>query len=189
VAREVADALHAELDVCLVRKLGVPGQPEVALGALAEGGVRVLDRSLVEACGLNVEDLEEMVRAAQTELDRRHRLYRGGRPAATVRDRIVIIVDDGLATGSTMLAALRALRARGAAKLVVAVPVGPLSTCRALEAEADEVICLTLPEPFYSVGAWYHDFTQVDDPQVQADLSAARPRVHAPPLSRSPEPS
>jgi putative phosphoribosyl transferase len=176
VARAVADALGAELDACLVRKLGVPWQPELALGALAEGDVRVLDERLMEQCGLTVTDLEPMVEEARAELERRSRLYRGPRPGAEVRGRVVIVVDDGLATGSTMLAAVRALRTKGARRIVVAVPVGPPSTCDRLAEEADEVVCLEMREPFFSVGAWYDDFTQIGDLQVQEALSASPAR-------------
>jgi putative phosphoribosyl transferase len=173
LARIVADALHAELDVCLVRKLGVPWQPELALGALAEGGIRVLDSALVRECELEPADIERLVRAAQEEIERRSRLYRGARPAADVKGRIVIVVDDGLATGSTMSAAIRALRSRGAERVIVAIPVAPTSTCHALRREADEVVCLETHEPFYSVGTWYEDFRQVEDQEVQQALASA----------------
>jgi putative phosphoribosyl transferase len=177
VAHAVADALDADLDVCLVRKLSVPWQPELALGALAEGGVRVLDQALVKECRLGPRDIEPMTEQAQAEIDRRGRLYRGSRAPANVRGRRVIVVDDGLATGSTMIAAVRALRARGAERIVVAVPVGPHQACDALRAEGCEVVCLESPEPFYAVGAWYADFTQVDDNQVQRELAAAAARI------------
>jgi putative phosphoribosyl transferase len=173
VAREIAEQLGAELDVCLVRKLGVPWQPELALGAVAEGGVRLLDSGLVKQCRLRPEQIEHMTANAEQEIERRRALYRGERPAAEVRGRTVIVVDDGLATGSTMLAAVRALRARGAGKIVVAVPVAPPSTCKALRAAADEVVCLETPEPFDSVGSWYEDFTQVEEKTVREALEAS----------------
>lgn len=176
LARIVADALNAELDVCLVRKLGVPWQPELALGALAEGGIRVLDSELIRECGLEQTDIERLAAAAQAEIDKRGKLYRGSRPPARIDGRLVIVVDDGLATGSTMFAAVRALRARGAGHIVVAIPVAPRSTVRDLRREADEVVCLETHEPFYSVGSWYEDFAQVDDRTVQEALAASAPR-------------
>ena len=176
VASEVSAALGTELDVCLVRKLGVPWQPELAFGAIAEGGVRVIDAATVRECGLKASEIEAMVEKAQAEIERRSQLFRGSRKASAVRGRTVLLVDDGIATGSTMLAAVRALRASGAKKIVVAVPVGPRSTCKELEAEADQVVCLETPEPFYAVGSWYEDFTQVEDQEVQQILAAALPR-------------
>ncbi len=175
LARIVADYLNAEMDVCLVRKLGVPWQPELALGALAEGDVRVLDSALIQECNLDPEDIGRLARSAQIEIDRRAKLYRGSRLPARVAGRLVIIVDDGLATGSTMIAAVRALRARGADRIVVAVPVAPPSTVRALENEVDDVICLETHEPFYSVGSWYENFAQVEDQEVQQALASSVP--------------
>jgi putative phosphoribosyl transferase len=174
VAREVAEALGAELDVCLVRKLGVPWQPELALGAVAEGGVRVLDAALIQECDIGAAKLEFMIEEQETEIERRSKLFRGSRDAAQVSGRVVILVDDGLATGSTMLAAIRALHASGAKKIVAAVPVGPRSACAMIRKEVNKLVCLETPEPFYSVGNWYEDFTQVEDLQVQQDLDAAR---------------
>ncbi len=174
VAREVAEALDAELDVCLVRKLGVPWQPELALGAVAEGGVRILDTALIQESGIREAKVESMIKEQEAEIERRSKLFRGSRPPASISGRFVILVDDGLATGSTMLAAIRALRAAGAKQIVVAVPVGPKSTCAAIRKEADRLVCTETPEPFYSVGSWYEDFTQVEDLQVQVDLEATR---------------
>jgi predicted phosphoribosyltransferase len=176
IARIVADALHAELDVCLVRKLGVPWQPELALGALAEGDVRVLDDALIRECDIDAAAIDRLVQAARVEIERRSALYRGSRPPAKVEGRLVIVVDDGLATGSTMFAAVRALRARGAGHIVVAIPVAPPSTVRALEREADDVVCLETHEPFYSVGTWYESFNQVDDKTVQEALVTSVPK-------------
>lgn len=180
VAREIADQLGVELDVCLVRKLGVPWQPELAFGAVAEGGIRVLDAELVKRCRLRPEEIERMSERAEQEIERQRPLYRGARPAAEVKGRTVIVVDDGLATGSTMLAAVRALRAKGAARVVVAAPVAPPSTCEALRAVADEVVCLETPEPFVSVGSWYEDFRQVEDEEVRTALEAAAGRPAKP---------
>lgn len=177
LARIVADFLGAPLDVFLVRKLGVPWQPELGFGAIAETPgteppVRVIDDALVRECELTPEVVEEIAAREQHEIDRRSRLYRGKRSLADIHGREVIIVDDGLATGSTMLAAVRALRKQGAARIIVAVPVGPKATCDAIRQEADEVVCLSSPEPFDSVGTWYEDFTQVSDRQVQQTLSS-----------------
>jgi predicted phosphoribosyltransferase len=178
LARIVADFLGAPLDVFLVRKLGVPWQPELGFGAIAETPgtelpVKVIDTLLVRECELSPQVVEEIAAREQHEIDRRSRLYRGKRSLADIHGREVIIVDDGLATGSTMLAAVRALRKQGAARIIVAVPVGPKATCDAMRQEADEVVCLSSPEPFDSVGTWYEDFTQVSDRQVQQTLSSA----------------
>jgi len=181
VARIVADFLDAPMDVFLVRKLGVPWQPELGFGAIAEG-VRVIDAGLVRECELTPEVIEEIAAREQREIGRRSRLYRGTRSLIDIHGREVIIVDDGLATGSTMLAAVRALRHQGAKRIVVAVPVGPPSTCNALRREADEVVCLSSPEPFDSVGSWYDDFTQVTDREVQDALKVCQ----APAVKRNP---
>lgn len=172
VARIVAGFLGAPLDVFLVRKLGVPWQPELGFGAIAEG-VRVIDAGLIRECELTPETIEEIAAREQREIERRSRLYRGTRTLVDIHGREVIIVDDGLATGSTMLAAVRALRQQNAHRIVVAVPVGPRDTCDALSREADDVVCLSSPEPFQSVGTWYEDFTQVTDREVQQALASA----------------
>ena len=177
VARIVADFLGAPLDVFIVRKLGVPWQPELGFGAIAETPgsdppVRVLDSGLVKECELSPEMIEEIAAREQGEIDRRSHVYRGDHTLIEVKGREVIIVDDGLATGSTMLAAVRALRQQKAKRIVVAVPVGPPGTCAALGREADEVVCLSSPEPFFSVGSWYEDFTQVTDREVQKALAS-----------------
>jgi putative phosphoribosyl transferase len=176
VARIVADFLGAPMDVFLVRKLGVPWQPELGFGAIAETPgtdppVRVIDQGLVEECALTPKDIEEIAAREQREIDRRSRLYRGTGSLVDIHGKEVIIVDDGLATGSTMLAAVRALRHQGAKRIVVAVPVGPHDTCDAMRREADEVVCLSSPVRFEAVGAWYEDFTQVSDREVQDALS------------------
>ena len=170
VARIVADFLGAPMDVFLVRKLGIPWQPELGFGAIAET-VRVIDQALVRECELSPAVIEEIAEREQREIKRRSRLYRGTRSLVDIHGKEVIIVDDGLATGSTMLAAVRALRQQNAKHIVVAVPVGPRDTCDALRREADQVVCLSSPEPFYSVGTWYEDFTQVTDSKVQHTLS------------------
>jgi len=170
VAFEVAQRLGAPLDVFVVRKLGVPGFEELAAGAIASGGVRVLNQDVVRALP-NAEEAIESVTARETaELERREEKYRDGRPAPELRDRIVILVDDGLATGATMRAAVEALRRSGAAKIVVAVPVGPPDTCHELEEQADETICLSMPEFFQAVGQYYEDFSQTSDEDVREIL-------------------
>lgn len=167
VAYEVARALDAPLDVFVVRKLGAPQQEELAMGAIASGGVRVLNRDVVDALGIPDAVIEEVTQTQQQELQRREELYRGHRPLLPVQGRIVILVDDGLATGSTMRAAVHALRNMHPARIVVAVPTGAASTCRDLQREADEVICLATPEPFYAVGLWYENFDQTSDQDVR----------------------
>jgi predicted phosphoribosyltransferase len=173
VAFEVASALHAPLDVFLVRKLGVPGHEELAMGAIASGGVRVLNEDVVRALRIPGDVLEAVAEAEQAELERRERIYRGDRPPPDVRGRTVILVDDGLATGSTMRAAVAALRRQGPARIVVAVPVGAPETCAEFEREADEVVCARTPEPFYAVGLWYGDFSQTTDEEVHELLERA----------------
>lgn len=171
VARAVADALHAPLDVLLVRKLGVPWQPELAFGAIAEGDSRVVNESFVQSCGLRPEQVDQVIAEEQAELARRSGAFRGDRAPADVKNRTILVVDDGLATGSTMQAAVRALRRRGAGQIIVAVPVGPPSTCALIRAEADEVVCLEQPEPFDAVGVWYVDFHQMTDEEVRSILA------------------
>ncbi|HYY68584.1 MAG TPA: phosphoribosyltransferase [Terriglobales bacterium] len=173
VGYEVARELHAPLDVFVVRKLGAPSQEELALGALASGGARVLNREVVNALGITPEEIVRVTQREQQELERREQQYRGGRPPLEVSGRTVIPVDDGLATGSSMRAAIAALRQRGPAKVVVAVPVAPPSTCRELQSEADQVVCAVTPMPFYAVGQWYRDFTQTSDEEVRRLLDLA----------------
>lgn len=167
VAFEVAQALHAPLDVFLVRKLGVPGHEELAMGAIASGGGYVLNNEVVQGLRIPSRVIEMVAAQERRELDRRERRYRAGRPAQNVRGRIVILVDDGLATGSTMRAAIAALRQHEPEQIVVAVPVGAPETCAEFQNEADEAICAVTPEPFYAVGAWYKDFSQTTDEEVQ----------------------
>ncbi len=174
VAYEVARALRAPLDVFLVRKLGVPGQPELAMGAIASGGVRVLHDNVLKALSVTEQEIDAVTAEEVEELDRRERLYRGGRPPLDVRGRTVILVDDGLATGSSMRAAVEALRRMNPLRIVVAVPVGSPDTCGALLEEADEVLCAETPDPFYAVGIWYDDFSQTTDEEVRELLERAR---------------
>ena len=173
VAYEVARALGAPLDVFLVRKLGVPGQEELAMGAVATGGVRVLNDAIVAGLGIPDYVIEAVTAWQREELGRRERLYRDDRPPAEARDRTVILVDDGLATGATMHAAVAALRQQRPARIVVAVPIAAAETCQAFRAEADEVVCAMTPEPFYSVGLWYEDFSQTTDDEVRELLARA----------------
>jgi len=171
VAYEMARALHAPLDVFLVRKLGFPGHPELAMGAIATGGVRILDRQLIRMYGVPAEETERVTAAERREMERRERLYRDGRPPPDVSGRTVILVDDGLATGSSMRAAVEALREEGAKKIVVAVPVAARDTCAAMKDEVDEIVCALTPEPFRAVGIWYADFSETTDDEVRELLS------------------
>ncbi len=176
VAYQVAQRLGVPLDVFIVRKLGVPGFEELALGAIASGGVRVLNDDVVRALP-NANELVESVTARETaELQRREQAYRDGRPPPELRGRVVILVDDGLATGATMRAAVAALRQLGAAKIVVAVPVGAADTCRELEEEVDETVCAMAPEWFQAVGQFYEDFSQTSDDEVRELLARAAQR-------------
>jgi putative phosphoribosyl transferase len=173
VAYEVAKQLGVPLDVFTVRKLGVPGFEELAVGAIASGGVRVLNEDVMRALPNADETIESITARETAELERREQSYRDGRPAPELRDRIVILVDDGLATGATMRAAVKALRHRGVAKIVVAVPVGPPDTCLEFEDEADEAICVSMPEFFQAVGQYYEDFSQISDDEVRELLARA----------------
>jgi len=173
VAFEVAKALGAPLDVFLVRKLGVPGHEELAFGAIAMGGVRVLNDDVVRSCHITDAVIDAVARQQQQELRRQQRTFRGVRPPPRVLGRTVILVDDGLATGATMRAAVRAIRARGAHRIIVAVPAASLEICQELRDEADEVICDVTPDPFRSVGVWYRDFSPISDEQVRELLERA----------------
>ena len=172
VAHEIAKALNAPLDVFVVRKLGAPGQGELAMGAIASGGVQVLNEDVIEHLGATQEEIDQVLQIEMLELARRERLYRGGRPMPDLVGKIVILADDGLATGSTMRAALRAVRQLGPARVVVAVPVAAMDAYTEFRAVADEVVCLSTPEPFESVGNWYDDFTQTTDDEVRALLKS-----------------
>ena len=178
VAFEIATDLKAPLDVFVLRKLGVPGREEFAFGAIASGGVRVLSRDIVEGLGITGLDIQRVTKAETQELERRERAYRGGRPPLRISGLTVILVDDGIATGSTMMAAGRALRQMNPARIVIAVPVAPPSTCNLLRSEADELVCLEMREPFYGVGQFYSDFSQVSDEEVKELLKAASLRRH-----------
>lgn len=176
VGYEIARALHARLDVFVVRKLGVPGQEELAMGAVASGGMRVLNQEVVAALGRHAEEAIERATAREREeLLRRERQYRGERPFPALAGRTVVLVDDGLATGATMRAAARAIRAHQPARLIIAVPVAAHSTCREMDLEADEVICAVTPQPFFGVGQFYQDFSQTTDEEVRALLARANP--------------
>ena len=173
VAAVVAGALDAPLDVFTVRKLGVPGYHEVAMGAIASGGARVLNHQLIAELGLREADLNAVVAKEERELARRERVYRHGRPPLRVANRVVILVDDGLATGSTMRAAVQAIRALAPARVVVAVPVASAEACELLKHFADDVICARVPRRFYSVGRWYVDFSETSDAEVSRLVQSA----------------
>jgi putative phosphoribosyl transferase len=167
VAFEVATALNAPLDVFLVRKLGTPGHRELAMGAIASGGVRVLNDDVVRYLGITDDQIDAVARDEQAELERREDAYRKGRTLPTLRDRVVILVDDGLATGSTMRAAVQAVKQQHPSRVVVAVPVGASDTCEELRPLADEVVCGRTPTPFSAVGQWYQNFDQTTDEEVR----------------------
>ncbi|MEW6128340.1 MAG: phosphoribosyltransferase [Acidobacteriota bacterium] len=173
VAYEIARKLNAPLDVFVVRKLGLPGQEELAMGAIASGGVRVLNEEVVKASGVSNQEIAAVEAEEQKELARREQLYRSGRPAPDVSGRTVILVDNGIATGTTILAALAALKKLQPARIVVAAAVAPRSAYEALQAGADEVICLLTPEIFYAISLWYENFAQTTDEEVRLLLDKA----------------
>lgn len=173
VAYEIAAALSVPLDLLLVRKLGLPGHEELAMGAIASGGVRVMNENVVGPLGIPPALVERVARREEVELERRQREYRGNRPLPQVQGRCVIVVDDGLATGASMRVAVAALRQQKPARIVVAVPVAPPDTVRLLAREADEVICPATPEPFFGVGQWYDNFDQTDDEEIRRLLDLA----------------
>lgn len=173
VACQIAAALNAPLDLLVVRKLGTPGHEELAMGAIASGGVRVLNRDVVRARDIGDRVIENAVARELREVERRETAYRGERVRPAVEGKCVIVVDDGLATGATMRAAVAALRLQKPSRIVVAVPVAPVETVTLLEREADEVVCLETPEPFWAIGQWYDDFPQVSDEEVRELLAAA----------------
>ena len=174
VAYEVAIHLGLPLDVFVVRKLGVPWQPELAFGAMASGNTMVFNDDIVRSCSLTEHEIESVARAEQIELARRERAYRDSRPPLELTGKKVILVDDGLATGATMRAAVQAVRSKHPAQIIVAVPVGSAQTCRELDRLSDVMcVCATTPEPFYGVGIWYHDFSQTTDTEVRELLARA----------------
>ncbi|MGH9740669.1 MAG: phosphoribosyltransferase [Candidatus Acidiferrales bacterium] len=166
VAFEVVQALGASMDVFLARKLGAPGQEELAFGALASGGVRVLDRDLIAELNISGAEIERITQSVKSELERRDSAYREGRPSLDVAGKTVVLVDDGIATGSSTMAAVQTLRQMRPAKLVLAVPVAPASNCKRLREQVDEIVCVSAPEKFYAIGQFYEDFTQVKDQEV-----------------------
>ena len=170
VGFEIARSLHAPLDVFLVRKLGVPGHAELAMGAIASGGVRVLSHDIIGQLGVSPDDIDAVTQRERAELDRRDRMYRGDRPQTPLTGRTVILVDDGLATGATMEAAILAVRQSSPARLIVAAPVGAADTCDRLRTIADDVVCASTPEYFQAVGLWYERFDQTTDEEVMTLL-------------------
>jgi predicted phosphoribosyltransferase len=186
VAYEVAQELNAPLDVFLVRKLGVPGYEELAMGAIASGGVRVLNEDIVNYLRIPDEVMDAVAIREQRELERRERAYRGDRPPPDVKDRVVILIDDGLATGSTMRAAAESLRLEKPRRIVVAVPVSSPETCNQFRSEVDEIVCAFTPEHFQGVGLWYEDFSQTSDEEVSELLKQNQTRA-VEPLERTPE--
>jgi putative phosphoribosyl transferase len=182
VAYEVALALNVPLDIFIVRKLGLPGQEELAIGAIASGGIRVLNEDLIHMLNIPEEVIEKVAERELQELQRREKLYRGNNPPPEVHDRTVILVDDGLATGASMRAAVAGLRVQHPARIVVAVPTAAPETCEAFQREMDEIVCAMTPEPFMGVGWWYEDFSQTTDEGVRLfleDIRRRRQLVHA----------
>ncbi|MGK7872817.1 MAG: phosphoribosyltransferase [Xenococcaceae cyanobacterium] len=173
VAFEIAKALNVPLDICLVRKLGVPKRKELAMGAIAMGGVMVINHDVVDWLHISKKMIDQVAAQEWQELERRDRLYRGNRPVPDMSNRTIILVDDGIATGSTLRAAIAALRQQQPKTIVVAVPVAPPSTCKELKAEVDKVVCLRTPEPLYSISLWYEDFSQTTDGEVRNLLARA----------------
>jgi predicted phosphoribosyltransferase len=179
VAFEIAEQLDVPLDIFLVRKLGMPGHPEFAMGAIASGGVRVLSDDVIRWYGVTESAIDAVTRQEIAELERREREYRRGRPLTSLHDKVVVLVDDGLATGSTMRAAVRAVRAQQPARVVVAVPVGAASACAEFADITDETVCARMPEPFSAVGLWYRDFSQTTDDEVRTLLAQHEQRARA----------
>ncbi|HEY4086505.1 MAG TPA: phosphoribosyltransferase family protein [Bryobacteraceae bacterium] len=171
VAFEIARDLHGDLDILLVRKIGVPGDEELALGAVASGGVRVINEALAEHLKISAAAIEALTAREQREIEHHERLYRDDRAPLPIVNRDVILVDDGLATGATMLAAVRAVRQQNPRRIVVAAPVASVAACKEFRRHADEIVCLHTPEPFYAVGAWYQDFSQTTDQEVCAKVT------------------
>jgi len=170
VAHEVAQALNAPLDIMLVRKLGLPGHEELAMGAIASGGVRVLNEEVIDSLDIPEKLIDRVAERERQELERREREYRGDQPRPELEGKTVILVDDGLATGASMRAAIAGVRARDPARIIVAVPTAAPETCESFEALADEIICTSTPQPFYGVGLWYENFSQTTDEEVRSLL-------------------
>jgi putative phosphoribosyl transferase len=179
VGYEVARTLHAPLDVWIVRKVGVPWHPELGVGAVAEGGYVYLNQAILDHVGLSRDDLAEVVRAKQREVEERVRLFRGGRSAPVLRNRTVIVVDDGIATGGTVRAAIRAIRAQNPKSIILAVPVASPDAIEALEPDVERIVCLVAPSDLYAIGVWYWDFTQVADDEVVRLLERSRSEQEA----------
>lgn len=179
VASEVAKALNAPLDVFVVRKLAVPGYLELAMGAIASGGVRVMNEEVVRSLGITDDQIQTIAAAEQKELERREHEYRAETERLAVSDKIAILVDDGLATGASMRAAVEALRRQHPGRIVVAVPAAPASVCQEFQGAVEEVVCLITPQPFFGVGAWYRDFSQTTDREVRILLEEARSLIPA----------
>ncbi|MDP1664928.1 MAG: phosphoribosyltransferase [Methylobacter sp.] len=186
VGFEVARSIDAQLDIMLVRKLGTPGQEELAMGAIASGGVCVLNADIVAAIDISQETIEAVAATERQELRRREQAYRGHQPPPGIENRHVILVDDGLATGASMLAAVAALKQQKPASIVVAVPVAPTETVQRLQEEADDVVCLATPAPFLSVGCWYREFPQISDDEVKSLLARAWTQKPPPKLNGKP---
>jgi putative phosphoribosyl transferase len=179
VAFGVATRLHAPLDVFVVRKLGVPGHEELAMGAVASGGIRVIDTATVQALGISPDEIEAVTQRELSELERQERAFRAGRPAPKVEGKTVVLVDDGLATGATMRAAALALRSKNVGRLIVAVPVASVQACEEFQNQVNRVVCLLTPEPFHAVGLWYEDFSPVSDQEVRNLLERANAEVRS----------
>jgi putative phosphoribosyl transferase len=179
VGAVIAEHLHVPLDIFLVRKLGFPGHEEFAIGAIASGGVRVLNQSALELRDVSQEEIDSIAAREEIELERREMEYRGDRPHPRLEGKIVILVDDGLATGSSMRAAVAALRQQNPAKIIVAVPVASADACELLSRKADEILCGSIPEPFHAVGLWYQDFSQTSDEEVKDLLQRTERLQHA----------
>ncbi len=181
VASEIAQQLNLPLDVCLVRKLGVPGRKELAMGAIASRGVRIINHEVVDWLHLSPDVIEQVAQNEQQELERRDLLYRQNRPLPEIRDRTIILVDDGIATGATLKAAIATLQQQQPKAIVVAVPLAPPTTCQTLTTEVERVVCLRTPDPLHSISLWYQDFSQTTDEEVQQLLAlASQPRVTVP---------
>jgi putative phosphoribosyl transferase len=177
VAYEVSMALNAPMDIFLVRKLGLPGHEELAVGAIASGGIRVLNEEIIHTLGVDRNVIDMVVRQEQQELERREQKYRGDRPPIDVTDKTVILVDDGLATGASMRAAVAGLRTQNPFRIIAAVPTAAPETCAAFESEVDEIICATTPQPFYGVSRWYRDFSQTTDMEVRLLLQEVNRQI------------